>query len=33
MLAPVIDFLALGPEIWTHENPRKQLEEYITRIT
>ena len=32
-LAPVIDFLALGPEIWAHENPGKQLEEYITRIT
>lgn len=32
-LAPVVDFVALGSELWTTEDPAKQLAEYIARLT
>ena len=31
-LAPVIDFLALGQEIWKNDNPKIELKEYLLRI-
>ena len=31
-LAPVIDFLALGQEIWKNDNPKIELNEYLLRI-
>jgi len=31
-LAPVIDFLALGQEIWKNDNPEIELKEYLLRI-
>jgi thiamine-phosphate pyrophosphorylase len=32
-LAPVVDFFALGDEIWGAENPNAALADYITRIS
>ncbi|MDC0551897.1 hypothetical protein OAO40_08220 [Amylibacter sp.] len=32
-LAPVIDFLALGQEIWKTDTPLNELQEYLLRIS
>jgi thiamine-phosphate pyrophosphorylase len=33
IIAPVADFIALGPELWNSEDPAKTLSDYIHRIT
>ena len=32
-LAPVIDFLALGQEVWKNDTPELNIKEYISRIS
>ena len=32
-IAPVSDFIALGPELWNTDDPIKTLAEYMARIT
>jgi thiamine-phosphate pyrophosphorylase len=32
-IAPVADFIALGPELWNTDDPSKTLADYIARIT